>query len=194
MGITTSRTKAHWNYFLALERDIERISRYIEISEDNFSAYSLELAHTLFAASSEVDTVAKLLCEKARPGSNCVNMVQYRQLIMVNIPGFSSTEVYIPRYGLTLTPWSNWNEEKAPDWWRGYNQVKHERDTYFNQATLKNTLNSMGALLIMVLNYYSYVFIAKSGDPGIKRAIREMEPGSNLLFLNDELYPKILTS
>ncbi|WP_236175663.1 hypothetical protein [Pseudomonas pseudonitroreducens] len=194
MGITTSRTKAHWNYFLALERDIERISRYIEISEDNFSVYSLELAHTLFAASSEVDTVAKILCEKARPGSGCANMMQYRELIMESIPEFSGTEVYIPRYGLTLTPWSNWNEGKSPDWWRSYNQVKHERDTHFNQATLKNTLNSMGALLVMVLNYYSYLFMVEDGVLGIKRAIRELEPGSNLLFLNDELYPKILTS
>jgi hypothetical protein len=37
--------RPHWNYFLALEKDLETVSRYIEFSRDNLNTYSIELAH-----------------------------------------------------------------------------------------------------------------------------------------------------
>jgi len=62
--IKTGETLLHWNYFLALESDLERVSRYIEFDKANFKTYSIELAHLLLAASSEVDVVAKTLCQR----------------------------------------------------------------------------------------------------------------------------------
>ncbi|HLA26797.1 MAG TPA: hypothetical protein VJZ49_02765 [Syntrophales bacterium] len=50
---------AHWNYFLALEKDIEVLSRYVEFTQKNFTCYSLEILRILFSAASEVDVVAK---------------------------------------------------------------------------------------------------------------------------------------
>jgi hypothetical protein len=40
MGIHEMQTPSHWNYFLALEEDVVRLSRYIEFTQDHFSAYS----------------------------------------------------------------------------------------------------------------------------------------------------------
>ena len=53
----------HWNYYLALDNDMARVSRFIEFNPANLQVFSLELAHLLFAASSEVDVVAKALCD-----------------------------------------------------------------------------------------------------------------------------------
>jgi hypothetical protein len=53
--IAATAGKLHWNYFLALERDLEVVSRYVEFSRPNFQVFSIELAHLLFAAASEVD-------------------------------------------------------------------------------------------------------------------------------------------
>ena len=66
MTIQATANKLHWNYFLALERDMETVARYVEFSAPNFDVYSIELAHLLFAAASEVDVVAKLLCQTWR--------------------------------------------------------------------------------------------------------------------------------
>jgi len=63
MTIAVTQSKIHWNYFLALERDLEIVARYVEFTKPNFKTFSIELAHLLFAAASEVDVVAKLLCE-----------------------------------------------------------------------------------------------------------------------------------
>lgn len=46
MGIQLSgKPKLHWNYFLALERDLETVSRYVEFTPDNYKIHSIELAH-----------------------------------------------------------------------------------------------------------------------------------------------------
>ena len=50
MTIHVTSQKLHWNYFVALEHDLEAASRYVEFCERNFDVFSIELAHLLFAA------------------------------------------------------------------------------------------------------------------------------------------------
>lgn len=71
----------HWNYFLALEKDLKNISRYIEFSKDNEETYSIELSHILLSASSEVDVVMKLLCEQIDSSAPRENINNYRDII-----------------------------------------------------------------------------------------------------------------
>src|SRR5947207_537638 len=108
MGIQVAKSLIHWNYFLALESDLEQISRYIEFDENNFRTYSIELAHLLLAASSEVDVIAKGICEFLEPTSPAENINQYQGIIRRKLPEFSKELVYVPRFSLTLKPWSNW--------------------------------------------------------------------------------------
>jgi hypothetical protein len=61
--------------------------------------------------------------------------------------------VAIPRYGLDLRPWSNWQNARNPDWWGDHNKVKHERGEHFSRANLKNVLNAMAGLFLLVLYY-----------------------------------------
>ena len=66
--------KLHWNYLIALEKDLEVASRYVEFCKSNYRVFSIEFAHLLFAAASEVDVVAKLLCERLDPAAPRQNM------------------------------------------------------------------------------------------------------------------------
>lgn len=83
--IHVTASKLHWNYFVALERDLESVSRYIEFNSDNLNVYSIELAHLLFAASSEVDVLAKLLCKRFAPKAKCRNIDEYRPLLLATL-------------------------------------------------------------------------------------------------------------
>ena len=56
----------HWNYFLAIESDLERLSRYVEFSKDNYKTYSLAMAHLLLSSASEVDVVLKGICKNIK--------------------------------------------------------------------------------------------------------------------------------
>lgn len=187
--IQPAASKLHWNYFLALERDLEVVSRYIEFCPANFSTYSIELAHLLFAAASEVDVIAKSLCQILSPVSPCKNIDQYRTIITNGLPTLPAIQIFVPRYGHTLTPWDNWAHGTNPDWWHSYNNVKHERNKYFHEATLKNALNALGALLILIFYYYSYTLSQTSNKPlDPKNTTRELEPQSELLRLHEDMY------
>lgn len=155
MAINTIGSLEHWNYFLALEKDLENLSRYIEFCQSNFNCYSLELARILLASASEVDVVAKQLCQKLNLGSEADNIHHYRDEIKIVYPQLPDFKVLIPRYGLTLLPWSNWNRSQGvPIWWTAYNKVKHHRNTDFKRANLKNVLNAVSGLFVVTLYFY----------------------------------------
>ncbi|MEQ1852522.1 MAG: hypothetical protein ABMA01_13140 [Chthoniobacteraceae bacterium] len=187
--IKATAGKLHWNYFLALERDLESVSRYIEFTEPNFGVYSIELAHLLFAAASEVDVIAKLLCRTLMPSKRCRNIGHYHSILMESLQDLNNMQVFVPRYGLTLTPWYNWKGKTNPAWWTSYNHVKHQRDTHFKEATLHNALNALAALLTLTYHHYSYFWSSVPGhrlDP--QETTRRLEPQSTLLRFADDYY------
>lgn len=187
MTIKTSEKNIYWGYYLALESDLEKLARYIEFDESNFETHSIELAHLLLAASSEVDVVMKELCKLLSPESKLVNIDSYQEIIKEHMTPIISKNVISNRYGLTLSPWSNWDDSKSPDWWRGYNNIKHDRSIHFSKANLKNVLNSMAGLFITNI-YFNNEKICSENERALldmRHTITQLVPGSNLFRLDD---------
>jgi len=152
--ITVKEKKIYWNYFIALESDVENLSRYIEFTTDNFPTYSIELSRMLLSVCSEFDVIAKILCKREYPQKKAENITDYCSILTNKIPALHNIKVFIPRHGLELTPLYNWKNNSTPDWWHGYNNVKHERNLYYKDANLKNLLNSMAGLFLFLLYLY----------------------------------------
>ena len=142
----------HWMYFLSLEDDLRILAQYVELTSDNMKVYSIECSRLILAASAEVEVVMKQVarsCGKGDPknlGHTC------RRTIVKRYPDLSNYTASLPRYGLTYTPWETW-PSKQPQWWIGYNNVKHHRDEYFARASLQNVLNALAALFVTALIY-----------------------------------------
>ncbi len=153
MTIHRAGALAHWNYFLALEDDLDRLSRFVDFA-GNDKTYSLELARLLLGASAEVDVVLKQICQRFLPNSAAASIGAYHPEVTANCPNFLAYEVQIPRYGLNHQPWIDWTANQPPIWWSDHNKVKHQRDQYFDRATLKNCLNAVGGLFVAVLHLY----------------------------------------
>jgi hypothetical protein len=153
MGINRQSTLLHWNFFLAMEEDLERLSRFIDFS-GNDDAFSIEIARSFLGSCSEVDVVLKQLCKVINPASTAGNINAYFNEISVAFPNFKTFEVTIPRLGITLQPWVNWDVEQPPFWWQAHNKVKHHRHDHFEKANLKNCINSIAALYVAVLYLY----------------------------------------
>ncbi len=191
MTIEVKESLIHWNYYLALESDLAQVARYIEFNKNNFKTYSIELAHILLASSSEVDVIAKKICELIDPTIRANNIDQYKIIINENIRGFKNEKAFIPRFGLTFIPFSNWKlvkNPKNPLWWRSYNHVKHQRDNYFYEANLKNVINSLGGLLITTFYYYKTKMILDNPDLTTKEITRYLMPESELIKLDNSYY------
>ena len=43
MGVEEHESFPHWNYFLAMEEDLDRLSRFVEFTTNNYECYSIEL-------------------------------------------------------------------------------------------------------------------------------------------------------
>ena len=184
-----SKSRIHWNYFLALEDDLKEVSRFIEFSEENFSVYSIELAHLLFAASSEVEVVAKQLCKQVDPKSKPKDIDDLRIILMGSeFENIADTPIFAPRFGLKFNPWENWKSGNSPDWWKSYNKVKHERHQSFNKATLENSLNAIAALLVLTYKYYHSTLPNRNKEKCPMETMSKLEPQSSLLRLSENHY------
>lgn len=156
MAIKSTATKLHWTFFLAIERDVDTLSRYIEFDPSNFSCFSMEIARILLAASSETDIVCKQVCLQLNAGSKADNILQYRTELLAGIKHLPDFEVTVPRHGLALKPWDEWHDAAngTPLWWTAHNKVKHQRHSHYHEASLKNALNAVAGLYVILLYLY----------------------------------------
>ena len=167
----------HWQYYRSLSEDLEKVSRYIEVSPDNFNVYSIELTRMLLAIGSEIDVVAKLLCEQVDQTSRPRNIVDYGEILLPQFPNLVSVVVTIARYGISFTPWRDWTLDRRPQWWGAYNDVKHQRNVSFEKANLENTLNALAGLC--VFNCYLYFKDFISGGLATNRPFMFLDSSYN---------------
>lgn len=191
MSIEYKKANIHWNYFLAIESDFEKISRYVEFTKANNDAFSIEFARIIMSSTQEIDSIMKILCKLVDPHSDPQNINSYKQTIKTHLPDFIHEEVQIPRFGMRSKPWIDWNDETEdnnPIWWKANNKIKHDRTENFEKANLKNAYNAVGALLITTLYYYKFE-IEKSGKAcNWQDLTTNLKPKSSLLILRDEYY------
>ncbi len=173
----------YWQFFIALEADLDATNRYVECCEDNFETYSVGYAQIILSAGSEVDVVSKLLCEKAQHLNSAENINDYRMILHSNYTLLHDLEILIPRYNLSFKPWHSWGTGENPDWWRFYNKIKHERHNYFKEANLKNALLSVSGLFSLVLYLYRQELRANSLQPWTR--LLTLNPNWNSRIRND---------
>ncbi len=185
--IQTSDKNIHWDYYIVIEDDMKKVARYIEFDRSNFQTYSIELAHLLLAASSEVDVVMRELCHLISPKSKAENIDNYMEIIKTNNPGIIERKVISNRYRLTLSPWSSWKTNENPNWWKSYNKVKHQRSIHFDKASLENVLNSIAGLLIIniYLNHEKFCEKHKDYPYDLRQSVQKLSPPSDLFRLDD---------
>jgi hypothetical protein len=170
----------YWQYFVALESDLEATTRYVECCEENYNTYSVAYAQIILSAGSEVDVVSKLLCNNVQPKSKAKNIDDYRNILPSNIQPLHYLKILIPRYDLSFTPWDSWVSDKNPDWWKLYNNIKHQRHKFYKEANLKNALFSVSGLFCLVLYYYHKELRANF-----------LQPWPKLLTINPDWNPRL---
>ena len=188
MGIHYKGGLLHWNYFLALENDLERASRFIEFSESNFNVYSIELVHLFLAACSEIDVVLKALCQIKNPRRKHWTIDNYQETVAKHFPELKNENIQIPRFGLSLTPFENWTPSRNPIWWRSHNKVKHQRNDHYAEANLKNVLNSVSALALVTLYYYLEATKKEHTNVSMKSITQMLKPEAVLVRFDESYY------
>lgn len=145
----------HWKHFLALENDVNAMTRYIEPAVANYGTYSVELTKLFLSACSEVDVVCRVICARDCPTARAANMDDYRAALHGHFPNLHTIEICNSKYDLLFgAPWASWASNLNPAWWQEHNDVKHFRHQHFARASLGNALNAMAGLYVLLLYAY----------------------------------------
>jgi hypothetical protein len=72
----------HWTLFEVIDEDLQSFSRQVEFAPANFLTYSVTLLRLYLSVCSEIDVVAKLLCQRVGAVlSDRPNMDHYRHAL-----------------------------------------------------------------------------------------------------------------
>lgn len=143
----------YWRYYLVLEKQFSDLTRYVELSLDNFSTYSIEFVHQIQSICSEIDVMMKVMSGYNSTERKCI--ADYAAQILPNYPDIINWEVKVR--DISFKPYDGWSASAAASslsWWEAYNDVKHGRDGNYKKASLENTLKSLMGLYLIEMIYF----------------------------------------
>lgn len=133
------------------------------LNPQNSKCYSIEYIKQYQAICSEVDVLMKSICNEF--GYSADNMKMYTKKILEKWPNIINQRIAIDDR-VELKPFINWKsgeDYQSPDWWKPYNDVKHQRLDNFQSANLKNVINALGGLYILE-NYFVKILADKENE------------------------------
>lgn len=145
----------HWNYYLLLEKDLEKCFQFVPPIQSHWGVYSDAFARIILMASSEIENALNdfAFWTQTKPKPSSIN--KYYTCVTSKYPNFCAMETVIPRYSIGFKPWDGWSAYAAPDWWSfGYNKIKHDRMKHPNAPTLIRAIKSVSSLQVLLLHYY----------------------------------------
>lgn len=166
--------------YLNLENELKNIFNYIEPTDNNKDVFSYELYKILICICTEVESNCKLILNangyKKSTGGN-LNMDDYKKIEQSSL---------LSKYKVVLNNWRNYDEEidyspkkiipfssfdgddsKAPAWYKAYNNVKHNRESNFREASLDNCISALAGLLVLLYSQFGPKCVETYGISGM---------------------------
>lgn len=167
-----------WDYYLVLEQDFLSAERYVSFDLgdnylydggtptklENSRCFSVEFAKQYQAICSEIDVVLKAICKELKAKIQNKNICAYTKAILSDSFWKSIVSQEVEFKNIKLQPFMKWsvktinnNETVSLKWWTLYNEVKHNRAAKYQEANLKNVLNSLAGLYILENYLVKYI-------------------------------------
>ena len=135
-----------------LERDLVRLFDYVEPANGNLTTYSYRLYELLLRAATEFESNAtKILQANHYSRTGNWNITDYYKINTAT--KLHEYEVFINVWSTgmkMLTPLAEWSTGHQLSWYQKYNEVKHDRKTKFDCASLENVLNAVASVFCIV--------------------------------------------
>ncbi len=166
----------HWNYFCSIAKRLEETSEYVYHGSDgedliHEKVYSDSFKQILLLAGAEFEIMSKNLCVLL--GCNSKHIKNIRDIsinILEKCPKIIKTKIYTKYWG--NEPLDKWcinsgkeNQVEGLEWWKAYNDVKHDINNSYKQCTLGNAMSAVCSLLVIDL----YVMKKASGSLELAR-------------------------
>lgn len=146
-----------WNYYLYLEEDFIKLTRYISIHSNNYKTFSDEIHKQLLSVAMEFENINKEINKELgnKLNDRC-NIVEFGKWLFDSVIDYENIviEIKFSKENLILNPFKkekfkekNGKEIEQIPWWRAYNQIKHDRYKNYIDVNFEHLLNALAALL-----------------------------------------------
>jgi hypothetical protein len=135
-----------------LFEDFVAIFRVVHPTPDNLDAYGGEIRSLLILACTEVEAQWKGVLQANGVTSASSTNDYVRVLPVLKLEWYSVRLTRYPHLPL-VAPFKGWkaaSPTQSLPWYQAYNNVKHDREAHFKQATLQNALASVAACAVML--------------------------------------------
>ncbi len=145
----------------ALIEQLEHVCRVVHPENNNLDAFGHEIRNILILACTEVEMHWKNILDAN--GTNGSSATEYVKLAdAMKLPNYTVKFNYYPWLG-SMKPFERWRSgsrspSKDLNWYFAYNQVKHNRDTYFSEATLRRAFQAVAGCFVMLCAQYGWDF------------------------------------
>lgn len=143
-------------YFI-IENDFKKIMEYVELADENKPAYSHRIYELLLRTCTEFENNCKGVLRDNGYNKSRMDITDY---FLINRA--SKLNEYTIRLNnwfpdpLEFKPFCDWSSpDYSPlEWYRAYNDVKHNRTENFNKANLFNLVRAIGGLFVILHSQY----------------------------------------
>ncbi|ABD87715.1 hypothetical protein [Rhodopseudomonas palustris] len=152
-------TSAAWSYIqmnngqlFALVEQIEKVFRVVHPDPfQTMNVFGHEIRNLLMLAAMEVETSWRAILTANGSTGNSTN--DYVKLLEpMKLDEYELSLQFYPWVG-PIRPFAGWRTShptKSLPWYHAYNQVKHDRETHFSSATLRNALEALCGCFVMM--------------------------------------------
>jgi hypothetical protein len=150
--------------YLGVEEELERAFRYVSPSSENANAFSMKFAEVIRAAANAYEILCRTLYARFYNDRDSINIFNYLALDrflglsdkrVAHLMAFSSL-AQLPEVSQPFCKLSPWDKNSpvaaghVPDWWSGYNGIKHTNAGLQQHATLANATAATAALFLLI--------------------------------------------
>lgn len=157
-----------WRYYLIIEEKFAQSIRYVELSRENYSTYSIEFVNQLQSIGSEIDVIMKSMSGFCSSDSKTIK--DYYVKILHDYPDIRNWEVKAK--DISVKPFALWDASKpgkSLTWWKAYNKIKHGRNGNYKKANLKNVLHALMALYLLEKLYFKKLAYEEGMPDALKK-------------------------
>jgi hypothetical protein len=151
--------------FMMIQEDIKRLFEYIEPSYINLKTYSYRIYELFMRTCIEIEANFKAIFKENTftKEEKYWTIKDYRRInVSHHLYGYTATFPYWDGNGSTFSPFKSWRDDSKLNWYRAYQESKHDRQGKRSVANLENLLNAFCALYILLTAQFN----TQTYDPG----------------------------
>jgi hypothetical protein len=136
--------------YRAIANTLNEVFYVIEPAEANLNAFGHQIRNLFIVACTEVENLLKSFFRDNGRKSENLNMGKYVQSNSWLQLNNYSVSLRLHRYNQMITPFESWPTTHSLNWYQAYNDTKHNRHTDFDKANLKNLIDAVAAIHILI--------------------------------------------